>query len=40
VVLEWRSSAGEIELRRLGTFAGFNYAGGKFVTLDLVERAR
>ena len=40
VVMERRASTGELDLSRLGTFAGFNYAGGKFVTLDLVERAR
>jgi hypothetical protein len=40
VIVERRQSAGELDLTRLGTFAGFNYAAGRFVTLDVVERAR
>lgn len=33
-------SAGELDLQRIHTFAGYNYANGRFVTLDIVERAR
>lgn len=40
VILERKDSTGQLDLNRLGTFAGFNYAKGRFVTLDLVERAR
>lgn len=40
LIVPRRRSAGELDLRRIDTFAGYNYANGRFVTLDLVERAR
>jgi 4-amino-4-deoxy-L-arabinose transferase-like glycosyltransferase len=33
-------SAGELDLQRLDTVAGFNYAQSRFVLIDLVERRR
>lgn len=40
VILPRADSAGELDLSRIDTFAGYNYAAGRFVTLDLVERRR
>ncbi len=40
IIMERKDTAGELDLTRIDTFAGYNYAAGRFVTLDLVERAR
>jgi hypothetical protein len=40
VILPRSDSAGELDLSRIDTAAGYNYAAGRFETLDLVERRR
>jgi len=40
LLLQRSDSTGELAFSRIDTFAGYNYAGGRFVTLDLVERER
>jgi len=40
LLLPRSESTANLDLRRLDTFAGYNYAAGRTVTLDLVELAR
>jgi 4-amino-4-deoxy-L-arabinose transferase-like glycosyltransferase len=40
IIMERKDTAGELDLKRIDTFAGYDYAAGRFVRLDLVERSR
>lgn len=40
LVLPRSKSTAELDLHRIDTFAGYDYAGGRFVTLDVAELAR
>ncbi|GAB4387107.1 MAG: glycosyltransferase family 39 protein [Phycisphaerales bacterium] len=40
LILPRTQSTAELDLRRIDTFAGYNYANGRWVTLDVVELAR
>lgn len=40
LLLPRKASAGELDMHRLDTFAGYNYANGSLVTIDMVEPAQ
>jgi 4-amino-4-deoxy-L-arabinose transferase-like glycosyltransferase len=40
IIMERKDTAGELDLNRIDNFAGYDYAAGRFVTLDLVEWQR